>query len=276
MIPSADDARGTLGADDAQVLLRADRAVPVVLVHPFPVHAEFLTPLAVQLRSAGWTVLTPDLPGFGTRADELTDIDVEPSLDYFAEDLATQLDELGIGRAIIGGVSLGGYVAMAFLRLFPQRVAGLLLVDTKAASDSDDAREARLAFAHRVEDEGVGWVADAMRDRLLGPTAQAEQPHTVSWVNEAIGSAQPAALAWAQRAMAVRPDSGQLLADYPGPALVVVGIDDVLSTAAEAAAMADAMAAAELRVIADAGHFAALENTPAVAAAISDWLTRRA
>ncbi|MGV1037126.1 MAG: alpha/beta fold hydrolase [Candidatus Nanopelagicales bacterium] len=268
----------TVGEHNSQAepVAGADQGLPVVLVHPFPVHAGFLAPLAAQLRSAGWTVITPDLPGFGTRAGELANVEDEPSLDYFAADLAAQLDELGIDRAIIGGVSLGGYVAMAFLRLFPRRVAGLLLLDTKAANDTDDARAGRLAFAQRAEAEGVGWVADAMQDRLLGPKSLASQPYTVDWVREAVGSAQPATLAWAQRAMAVRPDSRDLLADYPGPALVVVGADDVLSTVAEASAMADSMAAGEVRVIADTGHFAALEDTSAVAAAVNAWLTQRA
>lgn len=261
---------------DAGSVDGTDGELPVVLIHPFPVHAGFLTPLATELRSAGRTVITADLPGFGTRAADLATAEGEPSLDYFAADLAAQLDDLGIDRAIIGGVSLGGYVAMAFLRLFPERVAGLLLVDTKAAADGEDARAGRLAFAERAEAEGVGWVAAAMQDRLLGPKALASQPQTVAWVHEAIRSAQPATLAWAQRAMAVRPDSRDLLAEFSGPALVVVGSDDVLSTVAEAEAMADSMPAGQVRVIAETGHFAALEDTATVAAVVGDWLTHRA
>jgi pimeloyl-ACP methyl ester carboxylesterase len=239
---------------------------PLVLLHAFPLSRAMLAPLAPLLPQA--RLITPDLRGFG--ASPLgTD---PPDLDRMAEDVLALLDALGLERPVLGGVSMGGYVAMALLRLAPDRAGGLVLLDTKAGADAESARAARLATARQVAADGAAVLAP-MLDALLGATTRATRPDVVAAVSGWIAAADPAGVAWAQRAMAARPDSFPTLAASQMPALVVVGDEDQLSPPTEAAAMVAALGdSATLVTVAQAGHLAALEQPTAVAAALTDFL----
>ena len=114
-------------------LVVAQTAMSLVLLHAFPCDGRMWEPQAHAAVSLGWRVLVPDLPGFGAS----TLIDSEPDLAVVAAALITELEERGVDRCILGGVSLGGYVAMAVLRSRPDLVAAVLLCDTKATADSD-------------------------------------------------------------------------------------------------------------------------------------------
>jgi pimeloyl-ACP methyl ester carboxylesterase len=141
---------------------------PIVLLHAFPVDRRVWAPVAEELRSSGAEVLTPDFRGFG---DDVRQLATKTSLDVLADDAAETIMRLG-QPAVVGGLSLGGYVAMNLARRHPDRVAALALVDTKANADDAAAADGRLAFADRVDAEGSGWVADAMMPKLLGPTTR--------------------------------------------------------------------------------------------------------
>jgi pimeloyl-ACP methyl ester carboxylesterase len=182
------------------------------------------------------------------------------------------LDRLGAQHAIVGGCSMGGYVAMALLRIAPSRVSGLALINTKATADAEAARTNRFAMAARAEADGIGWLADEMRETLLGPTTLASRPEVEATVRRLIGDQSPAAVAWAQRAMAARPDSLDVLARADVPALVLRGEQDTLIPRDEAAAMADALPKATFVELPGAGHLAPLEIPAEVAGALADWL----
>lgn len=245
---------------------------PVILLHAFPMDSALWTPQRRALAAAGHHVITPDLPGFGG-----SPISQEhPSLDVMADEVADLMDTLGLRRAVVGGLSMGGYVAMALLRRHRGLVGALLLADTKAGADGEEAVAGRLAMAQRVETEGTGGLAEQMLGNLLGATTRAERPDVVEAVSRWISAQPPEGIAWAQRAMAGRPDSMADLEAFSRPVLVVYGAEDVLSPAAEAAAMADAARAGGSAVtvteIPGVGHLSAVEDPSAVTAAISDWL----
>ncbi len=240
---------------------------PLVLLHAFPlsqqVWAAQRTDLAAQAR-----VLTPDLRGFGASPDPG---DGPPTLDAMAEDVRDLLDRLALDRVVLGGLSMGGYVAMAFLRRYPERVRGLVLVDTKAAADGDAARANRLRVAEAVLEQG----ADAVRpmlDALLGPTTRDSRLHVVERVSGWLEAVRPAGVAWAQRAMAARPDSFDVLRTADVPALVVVGDEDELTPMAEARAMVEALPDARLMVVSGSGHLSSVERPDAVSEALRGWL----
>lgn len=243
------------------------RGRPLVLLHAFPLSSALFGPLLADGLTDGWRVITPDLRGFG--ASRLGEDD--PSVAAMAGDVVALMDRLEIDTAVVGGVSMGGYVTMELLRRARERVRGVLLVDTKAGADTEQVRAGRLAMAQAVLEQGWEEVLDPTLDVLLGPTTRAERADVVSLVSGWLRAADPAAIGWAQRAIAARPDSYATLAGAGVPGAVVVGEEDILSPLEEATLMADALGTAP-RVVATAGHLAVVEQPSAAAVAISAGL----
>ncbi len=242
---------------------------PVILLHAFPVDRRLWEDVATQLPEQGIDPIVPDLRGFGSNGDELP---TQPSLDVLADDVVALIEETGQGSAVIAGVSMGGYVAMNIARRYPNLVAGLILVDTKAGQDPPAGREGRLAFADRIEAEGSGWVADAMVPNLISDATIAKASGVELRVREQIADCPPATIAWIQRAMANRPDSFDVLDEFEGPVLLIVGSEDLLAPPAEAVAMAEAAHQATLIEIPDVGHLTPIESPKAVSISIAEWL----
>jgi pimeloyl-ACP methyl ester carboxylesterase len=244
--------------------------LPLVLLHAFPVDARMWngirTPVAARTR-----LITPDQRGLGRTP--LPDTDRAPDLDDAARDVLALLDRLELERVVLGGCSMGGYVTMAVLRAAPERIGGLVLIDTKGEADTDEARQKRLAVARRAETEGIrGWLARDMLPGVLGDTTRRERPEVVAGVTELIEAQSPAGVAWAQRAMAARPDSLETLRDADVPALVLVGEQDNLTPPDAAHRMVDALPDATLEVIPQAGHLSPVEAPEPVAEAVVRWL----
>ncbi|RKT57247.1 alpha/beta fold hydrolase [Saccharothrix australiensis] len=229
---------------------------PLVLLHAFPFDGRLWDGVRAELDP-----LTPDLRGAGR----------EPDLGVLADDVLRDLDRRGVDRVVLGGCSLGGYVAMSLLRREPSRVAGLVLADTRFTADGDEARAGRLVMAERVLAEGVGWVPDAVLPGLLGPSPS----DAVVARARALILDQPAAeVAWTQRAMAGRPDSRAVLAAVDVPALVLVGAEDALTPPAVARELADVVPRGEYAELPGVGHLTPLEAPKAFAAAVLDWRRR--
>ncbi|WP_016697402.1 alpha/beta fold hydrolase [Actinoalloteichus spitiensis] len=248
-------------------------APPLVLLHAFPVDARMWDGVR-SLLGSGRPVLAPDQRGLGSRPLARDDGGVPPpDLDVVADDVLAELDARGIRRAVVGGCSMGGYVAMALLRRAPERVAGLLLVGTRAGADDPEQRDNRLRVAERVEREGAtGWLAGTTVEGLLGPTTRASRPELVGEVERWVREQSPAGVAWAQRAMAARRDSGALLASATVPVLVVAGREDGLIPAEEHRALAGTITGSALRLVPGTGHLAPVEDPAAVAAFVGPWL----
>lgn len=256
--------------------------LPLVLLHAYPLDARMWNPVRESL-SARTRVITPDQRGMGrspfpgaaaadTASGPEGSPEREPSLDDAARDVVALLDRLGLDRVVLGGCSMGGYLTMAVLRAAPERVGGLVLIDTKAEADTDEARANRLSVADRAESEGIsGWLADAMLPNLLSEPTRERRPEVEALVRELIESQQPSGVAWAQRAMAARPDSTETLRAADIPALVIVGERDGLTPPEAARDMADVLSVTRFETIPEAGHLAPLEAPDAVAAAITDW-----
>ena len=239
----------------------------VVLLHAFPLSSAMWREQREAL-DGRYRVLTPDTRGFG--GSPLGDD--EPSLDRCADDVVALLDRLDLDRVVLGGLSMGGYVAMALLRRHPERVRALVLADTKAGADPDAGRANRLRIAEAVERDGSGVLVDEVLPALLGPTTTSQRPEVAGRVRALVQAAPPAAAAWAQRAMAARPASLDVLAQTDVPALVLVGDEDALSPVADAHAMADALPQGRLVVLPGAGHLSAVEVPTQFAAALGAFL----
>jgi pimeloyl-ACP methyl ester carboxylesterase len=242
---------------------------PLVLLHAFPLDSRLFDPVRTQLADRVW-VLSPDLRGFGT-GTELTNPPPAPDLEVFADDVRALLDAEGIGQAIIGGVSMGGYVALAFLRKYPDRVAGLVLADTRSGADDAAALDRRHSAATRADHGDIAVGQDAIAPLIADNTAA---PVRDELARIAAGVPAPT-IAWAQRAMAARSDSSEILAAAHVPVLVVVGELDAITPPAVARQLAALAPEAELVELTGVGHLTPAEDAIGFADALTGWLVRR-
>lgn len=239
----------------------------VVLLHAFPCDGRMWLPQAQALADDGWRAVVVDLPGFGQSALPPD----APSLDAVADAVIGELTVRGIDRCIVAGVSLGGYVAMAMLRSHPELIAALVLCDTKATADGEQAfaNRERLAAAVEAEPSAAARVLEqAVLPGLLGETTFRTRPEVVDTVRAWLNDADAATVAWYQRAMAHRPDSRDVLSAAALPTLVVRGDEDALSSLEEAELMVATSPEATLVRVPGAGHLANVEDPPAVTEAI--------
>ena len=248
----------------------AGSGLPLVLLHAFPLSSAMWLEQRNDLSDV-CRVITPDLRGFGGSQLGWD----EPSLDHMADDVAGLLDRMDLPEVVLGGLSMGGYVAMAFLRLHPGRVRALLLADTKAGADPEPARDNRERIAASlVEEDSARVLVEDVLPALVGETTRREQPLVLGRVRALVEAAPPAAAAWAQRAMAARPDSLETLRGLDVPALVVLGEEDELATRADGEAMVEALPQGRLVMIPVAGHLSAVESPAAFSTAARELVSQ--
>jgi pimeloyl-ACP methyl ester carboxylesterase len=190
-------------------------------------------------------------------------------MEALADDALALLDALSIPQAIVGGVSMGGYVAIALARRDPGRVKALVLIDTQASADDEAGRARREAVAREVEEKGLGPLAEAMLPKLLAPATSAD---VKARVDRMMRAQSPAATAAASRGMATRTDGRDLLSRFGGPCLIVVGEHDVVTPVDKAKAMAALVPQARLEIVPGAGHLPNLEQPEAFARALGAFL----
>lgn len=230
---------------------------PILLIHGFPLNSAMWGAQLAGL-SHDRRLIAPDLRGFGA-----SDIGPDPvvRMEQLAGDAAGLLDHLGIEKAVICGISMGGYVAFEFARHFPARVRALVLVDTRAAPDSAETRRARESLAERVrEGNTIKPVIDGLLPKLLSPQTFRSQPGTVEMVRAMMQEASPDAVARTLRGMAERADSEPLLRSIEMPCLVVVGADDVITNRGQADWLARGIRGARIEIIEGAGHLPPIEQ----------------
>lgn len=244
----------------------AGQGEPVLLLHGFPFNRTMWRGQVAELGNK-YRFITPDLRGHGeTQAAE------SATMREMALDAAALLDELKIERAIVGGLSMGGYVALAFYRLFPSRVRALILADTRPQGDTEEAKETREELAAKALREGMEPIASAMLPKLLAPETFSEQPATVERLREMMLGTKPQGAAAALRGMAARQDQTALLHQIDVPALVIVGEQDDITPPADSRAMQGEISGSRLTVIEGAGHVSNLERPAEFNRALSEFL----
>jgi 3-oxoadipate enol-lactonase len=229
----------------------------LLLLHGFP-HDRTLWAPQLAAAPAGLRVIAPDLPGFGESAPL-----ADASFETWADWVAALLDTLEVGRAVVGGLSMGGYLAFAVWRRHAARVRGLVLADTRPGADTDEARANRRAMQSLARAEGAGAIAEKMLPGMVGKTTRETRPEVVETLRTMMGRAAIPALTDALDAMIEREDSTPTLGTITVPTLVMCGEEDVLTPVADSRAMHAAIPGSRLALIPGAGHASNLE-APAV------------
>lgn len=244
----------------------------VVLLHAFPLSRAMWAP-QIEALADHYRILAPDLRGFGGSKSFID----PPSLDQVADDMAILLDELKItGPVVLGGLSMGGYAALAFARRHAGRLRGLILADTKAEADDAEGKANRdrlIAFA--AEHTGRD-VLEQMLPRLVAAETPARHPEVMDTLRHIAADQTPAGIIGALRAMRERPDSTPMLPSIAVPTLIVVGENDALTPPTVAASMAASIAGARLVRIPGAGHLSNLERPTEFNAAVRAFLAELA
>jgi 3-oxoadipate enol-lactonase len=238
----------------------------LLLIHGFPLDRTVWKHQVATL--SGWRRIAPDLRGLGASDAP----ESEYGMGVYADDMFRLLDRLKVERAVVAGLSMGGYVAFEMLRRDRGRIAGLILCDTRADADGEDGKRARDEMAELARRNGSEAIAERMVPRLLGRSTHQTQPQVVQQVREMIIRSAPHGIAGALRAMRDRPDSTELLATIDVPTLVVVGQEDELTPPAAARTMTAAIPSGAITVIAGAGHVTPLEAPIALSRVMAEFL----
>ncbi|WP_062317736.1 alpha/beta fold hydrolase [Demequina maris] len=242
---------------------------PLVLLNAFPVDRSQWDPLIDALPALPGDIITFDVPGIG----DMPLPDEEPSLELIADAAVLAMREVtGRDKAVWVGCSMGGYIAMAVAERHPEAVAGIGLLGTKAAADTDEAREARLALAEKVDGAEGHPDPRGAAEGLVGTPGEGREA-LVAAVAGNIARHGGDGIAWGQRAMAARPDRTEVLAALEVPALVAVGEHDAIAGEDAAHAMAEALGV-EAMVLDGVGHLSAWEDPQRVAALVADLVDR--
>jgi 3-oxoadipate enol-lactonase len=248
----------------------AGEGVPLLFIHGYPLSRKIWEPQTHSLAPYARVIL-PDLRGHG-------DSDAVPGpydVDLLAEDCANLLNILGVHQPIVVcGLSMGGYIALAFYRKFPERVAGLILAATRAADDTEVGKANRETAIGLAQSSGAIAIADSMLPKMFAPTTYKEKPEMVERIHGLMAGTSTEGIVGALQAMKNRPNSNPMLNGINKPVLIIHGKEDQLIPALEARSMQEAIPGAELVIIEQAGHLLNLEQPAAFNLAVRQFLKR--
>lgn len=239
---------------------------PVLLfVHGFPLN-RYTWSRQVEAFKSSHRAIAPDLRGLGESAASGDPV----SMHRFAKDLFALWQHLQVGPVTLIGHSMGGYVALAFAKAFPQALQGLVLVGTKSGADSPEAAMARRTLAEKVAKEGTGIVVDAMAPKMLSPSNK--DAAMAAAVRGFMLPTKPSGVIGALLGMAARPDMGPSLEQVRVPTLIITGADDMIIPPGESEAMTKAIPGAQLASIPGGGHLVAFEQAAGFNEHLRAWL----
>jgi 3-oxoadipate enol-lactonase len=242
----------------------------IVLLHGFPLDARVWNAQRDEL-SKNHRVITPDLRGFGK----------SPSADAFsmesiADDVHALLADLGALPVVLGGLSMGGYAALAYAKKYPTDLKGLLLMDTRAEADTPDGREGRQKMIEMVRTKGSSAVAEAMMPKMLAADTPANQPEVARELRTIMESQPPRTIENALVALRDRPDFRKDLPSIAVPTLVLVGQSDAITPPAMAETLNKSIPKSQLVTISNAGHMTPMEQPDQVNRALGDFVSKLA
>jgi 3-oxoadipate enol-lactonase len=243
------------------------KGLPVVLLHAFPLSGAMWEPQLEALKS--FRVLVPDLRGFGA-----TPLAVPWFVEHAVDDVYETLSSVGVEKAVLVGLSMGGYVALRAVEKFPARVKALVLCDTRAEADANENKIKRAAAVEFVRARGVAPFVGPFLNDAFAPKTATDKPKVVQFLRAVAEKAAPEAVMAALAALAARADMTAALPKITVPTCVIVGSHDKITPLALSETMRSRVPGAELHVIPDAGHFSNAENPEAFNERLVSFLRR--
>ena len=237
--------------------VRRGKGTPLLLIHGYPLD-HTIWDKVIPLLEKDFDLILPDVRGFG----ESTTIDTPYLMNDIASDLVGLLDHLGVQKVALAGHSMGGYVALAFVRLYPERVVGLALVAAQVLADTPEGKNGRYKTAAEVAQNGVGIVAEMMTPKLSAA------PHIQGFVRELIQKQTKAGVIGALKAMSEREEAMALLQSMNFPLVLIHGTADMLIPAERAGAVKKIIPAAHLFEYSGVGHIPMMEAPEKTAEAL--------
>jgi 3-oxoadipate enol-lactonase len=241
--------------------------LPVVFIHAFPMNRSMWDEQVAALRGRCRTIAL-DLRGFGKSG-----VPEGPySMESMASDVRGLMAHLDIDRAVLVGLSMGGYISLAFYKLYPDAVRALVLADTRASEDTHEGRERRFKSADKAERDGADAIAKDMELVAFAPSTLEKRRDIIERARAIIEANSPQGIAAAQRGMATRNDSTYVLIGIDCPTLIVVGSEDSLTPPSEAEALRNGIPHSRLKVIDGAGHMSNLEQPEQFNSALVEFI----
>jgi 3-oxoadipate enol-lactonase len=236
---------------------RHGKGTPLVLLHGYPLDHHLWDEVVPLLKNT-FDLIVPDLRGFG----ESTTVETSYMMNDFASDIVGLLNQIDIHKIVIVGHSMGGYVALAFARLYPERVSGLGLVSTQVLADPPDRKEGRYKTAADVAEKGISGVVEMMTPKFTS------DPHWQAFARKTMEAQQHVAYIGALKAMAERVDSTSLLSEIKTPVVVIHGDADALIPIDRAREVKAALPKSHLVEIKGVGHMPMCEAPQETAQAL--------
>lgn len=244
------------------------RGEAVVLIHGFPLNRQMWQPQLAPVAEAGFRIVTPDLRGFGESDAPAGGY----SMDVFADDIVALLDTLKIEQAVVGGMSMGGYVVMNLLERYPDRVRAACFIATRANADDEAGRERRTSLAAEAERLGANPIIKFFAQLLFAPATTETHPELIARVTSWMRDTSPNGLAGALLAMRDRKDYTPLLPSFQTPSLVLAATEDRAAPQEVAQVLIDRLPDCQSRIIENAGHMLNMEQPDAFNEALIGFL----
>jgi 3-oxoadipate enol-lactonase len=243
--------------------------LPLVFIHGFPFSLEMWEPQA-RAFSEKYRTLAYDLRGHGSSDAG----DGQYTIDFFVDDLLALLDRLGIEKAVLCGLSMGGYITLRTVERSPERVKGIILCNTRSESDSNEAKTRRSNTIKTVKTRGVEEFAEDFVKSIFSKVTVQSRPEIVEKIKRIILKTSPLGICGTQLALSSRTDSTPMLISINVPVLILVGEHDILTPPSAAQALHEKIAGSELHVIPGAAHMSNLENTEMFNALVEAFLKK--
>ena len=261
----------------------------LLFLHAFPLNARMWEPQLAAFAARGWHAIAPQFRGFGDGSPASKGSDPKgttggalgsdpiaaSAIDDYAGDVIDLLDALHMPDAVVVGLSMGGYVALAMMRLAPRYLHGVVLADTRADADTPEGAANRDRMTQLARERGVAAVVDELIPKLLGPATRRDNPAVEANVRSLAAQNSVSGVVGALHALKTRPDSTPVLASIHVPALIVAGEEDAITPPAVAEELQKGIAGSTLSIVPRAGHLSSLENTDAFNAALAQFLEHR-
>jgi pimeloyl-ACP methyl ester carboxylesterase len=246
----------------------AGKGPAVLLIHGFPLCRKMWAPQMQALADAGFRAVVPDLRGFG-QSEAGTETG---STDLLADDLIALLDHLGIETAVVGGMSMGGYVMLNLLTRYPERFSAACFIVTRADADDETARGKRNHLISEIQAGRPEVVPNAFTPLIFADQTVADRSELVEEVRGWMTATSPAGFVVGLEAIRDRTDSSALLPQLKIPALVMGAKEDKAIPPEKSEEMAEQIPGARLCMVADAGHMVNMEQPDAFNAGLIDFL----